>query len=234
MKKKITKTTQPPLNVKIPITTSTNGKESNAISPAEIPKLAKWLEKTNKPDFGKRWINTLDGNHKDVPWFELIQLRKDILWAFDENGPFMHSASLYDECFTLPYWEYACLSGDVHFDKRERNFYKEGGIILTIMQTVSYLHTRRYNPHPFGKTPLKEVQEYIEAFTPSNKRQKRLHEIASSGIAVAVFKEEKIYGEVDIEYLTIDFLCNLFWVRQACIEKYYKRYLKESVKLYMQ
>ena len=76
-------------------------------------------------------VNTRSGK-RNVNWSELHQLKKDILWIYDENTGGLKDSFIPHESFQARYWEYVTLQGDQYLPEPEVKFYHHGSLICII------------------------------------------------------------------------------------------------------
>ncbi|MFN7601162.1 MAG: hypothetical protein ACK5R0_07165 [Bacteroidota bacterium] len=131
------------------------------------------------------FLTTKTGNRREIEWVELNQLKKDILWVFDENVGDLHNSFVPDYSFPTKYWEYLRLDGDKYFRDEEKRFYKQGVLIVTLCMTVEYIDTTSGNQHISGGTKIDEIIDYVSDFIPSDNDEKRLKEIVILGLRIA-------------------------------------------------
>ena len=198
---------------------------------AEHRKLNKWLASEEKGlDF--RWVTDLNGEKKVVVTNIVVQLWKDILWVYDQNGAGLHRAVLHEDTFVLPYWEFLNMrfqpgKAPDDIDQMEDDRYMEGLLIVIIAMTCVWFGRYRNSRKIFGKTPLREIEKYLDLCPTHNQRQERLKLITQRGITLAIYTEEDTFDESSIQSARIDFSCNLYWVRKEFIEAYFKESVAE-------
>jgi hypothetical protein len=170
------------------------------------------------------FIEKIDGTKRQIGWFELNQLKKDILWIFNENGGELHNSFVPDYSFTLPYWEYASINGDKYFYDDEKNFYREGSLIIILCMLAENLDIQGGSQLVFGDNDLKVILNYVKQFEPTNKNQNSLKELAILGLSIAVtITKVDIARNEDLEHPEMDkFFSLLQWVDKTFIQAHYK------------
>lgn len=174
------------------------------------------------------YITTLDGEKREISWEELTQLKKDILWVFDECVGDLHNPFIPDESFKTSYWEYLRLKGERWFNDKERKFYKQGVLVVILCMTVEYTDTVSGNQRLFGNTKIDEVLNYVCDFEPVNADEKKLKDTVRLGLDVAGSMTEsdlknadgfnhpdlaKLHGQLD-------------WVDRTFVKAYFKERAK--------
>lgn len=170
------------------------------------------------------FIEKIDGTKRQIDWIELNQLKKDILWIFDENGGELHNAFVPDYSFTLPYWEYTSINGDEYFYDDQKNFYKEGTLVIILCMLAEYVDIQGGNQLVFGNNNLKYILNYVRRFKPINNNQALLKDLTILGFSIAVIiTKEAIAKNEDFEHPDLnEFLATLRWVEKTFIQSYYK------------
>ena len=170
------------------------------------------------------FIEKNDGTKRQIDWIELNQLKKDILWIFDENGGELQHSFVPNYSFTLPYWEYASINGDKYFYDDEKNFYREGTLIIILCMLAEYVNIQGGSQLVFGDNDLKVILNYIRQFEPANENQNSLKERAILGLSIAItITKEDIARNEDFEHPELDkFLSSLLWADKKFIQLYYK------------
>lgn len=170
------------------------------------------------------FIEKLDETKRQIDWTELNQLKKDILWMFDENGGELHNSFVPAYSFTLPYWEYASIDGDEYFYADQKNFYREGALIILLCMLAEYLDIQGGSQLVFGDNSLTTIDSYVRQFEPSNENQKSLKELVILGFSIAVtITKEDIAKNEDFEHPELNrFLASLAWADRTFIQIYYK------------
>ena len=173
------------------------------------------------------FIRTLEGVEKPIEWSDLNQLRKDILWVFDMNVGQLNAAFISDGEFLERYWEYLTLDGDKWFYNEDRDFYKEGVMIILLCMAVEYIEPNGGNQGVFGSTKVSEVIKYVESYSPSVNKQTRLKEILLQGLMIAESMTPADFLNTSYDHPEMkNFYPKLYWVSDAFIKEYYRQKLK--------
>jgi hypothetical protein len=173
---------------------------------------------------GTIFIRTIEGQERVIDWTELHQLKKDILWFFDENRGQLNASFVPRSSFQSKYWEYLKLDGDKWFYQEDRNFYKQGVLIIVIGMATQYIDTSGGDQEIFGTTPIKHIINCVDEYIVENPDQERLKSIAKLGLEIAnsMTKEDRIntdeYNHIDLD----KFYSQLSWVDTTFIEDYYR------------
>jgi hypothetical protein len=170
------------------------------------------------------FIEKVDGTKRQIEWAELNQLKKDILWMFDENGSELHNAFVPDYSFTLPYWEYVTLNGGKFFSEEEKQFYKEGSLIIILCMVAEYVDIIGGSQLVFGNNKIDYILDYIKLFEPVNQKQSTLKDLLILGLSIAAsITKEDLSRNEDFEHSHMDhFYSKLPWVSITFIQAYYK------------
>lgn len=166
---------------------------------------------------------TCDGKQKEVDWTELNQLKKDILWVFDENTTDLFNAYIPKDSFQRTYWEYLSLNGDKFFYEDEKDFYIQGVLIIILCMTIQYIDTTSGNQDIFGESEIDFIIKCIKDFKPRNPNQNRLKDIVVTRLKTAnkLTKDDLINKEYDRGNLD-DFIKDLKWIDSEFIQSYFR------------
>ncbi len=166
----------------------------------------------------------LNNTKRQIGWEELNQLKKDILWVFDENGRELHNSFIPDYSFPLPYWEYATFSGGESISNEEKNFYVDGALIIVICMIAEYIDIPAGSQLVFGKTKIADISSFIKTFDPVSEKQIKLRDIVLFGLSIVEnITQEDIVKNEEFEHPDLDkFYSYLPWVSETFIDPYYK------------
>ncbi|WP_157547605.1 hypothetical protein [Hymenobacter sp. DG25A] len=166
------------------------------------------------------YIEKTDGTQRQISWIELNQIKKDILWIFDQNGKELSNAFVPEYSFNLPYWEYTTLTGT--YDQKP--FYQEGTLIIILCMLIEYIDIPGGNQLVFGNTELQSIIVYIKQFNAESPNQTLLKELIILGfsIAASVTKEDIARNEYFTHLKLEEFYSKLPWVSNTFIQAYYK------------
>ena len=170
------------------------------------------------------FIKIAENLKRKVEYEELNQLKKDILWFFDENINQLNSSFVPDYSFNLKYWEYLSLDGPKSFYKEERDFYKEGVLIILLGMTVEYIDKTIGDINDFKYGKLKYILETVENFKTDNTNQNKLKSIAILGLNIIdSMTEEDLKDSEEFEHKDLsEFYDELLWANETFIKKYFK------------
>lgn len=170
------------------------------------------------------FLRQLNNTNRQIGWEELNQLKKDILWVFDENGKELHNAYIPDYSFLLPYWEYPTISGGEFFSTEEKKFYVDGALIIVICMISEYIDIPAGGQLVFGNTKIADISAYIKKFDPVSENQIKLRDIALLGLSVVKdITHEDIAKNEEFEHPDVHkFYSHLPWVSETFVDPYYK------------
>ena len=131
------------------------------------------------------FATTIDGIKRVIEWTELNQLKKDILWIFDENTGQLNASFVPDDSLKSKYWEYLTLVDEKEVSPGDIHFYIEGVLIIILCMTIEYNDTTTGNKKVFGDTRVKDIKGLVEAFIPSNQNQEKLKTLVLLGLSIA-------------------------------------------------
>jgi len=177
---------------------------------------------------GYIYITRSDGIKRQIEYAELNQLKKDILWIFDENINQIYCSFVPDYSFQSNYWEYLTLDGDKWFHEKDRNFYKQGVLIIILCMTIEYIDTASGNQKHFGQTELGTVIKYIQNFLPTSTEQERLKEIVLLGLSIAnSMSETDLINSDGYQHKDLaSFYSQTGWVDNTFIKSYFQNMAK--------
>jgi hypothetical protein len=176
------------------------------------------------------FIRKIDGSERSIDWTELNQLKKDILWVFDENGGELHNAFIPEYSFNLPYWEYLTIDGDRFFLEEQKQFFKEGALIIVLCMVAEIVDIQGGSQLLFGDTKMKDIIHLVERFNPINENQATLKEIVSIGLTIAAsITKDQIAKNEDLEHpMLLKFYSMLPWVSKTFVQTYYKSKVRRT------
>ena len=177
---------------------------------------------------GYIFIKTLDGQDREIEWVELNQLKKDILWIFVENTTQLNSSFVPAYSFQSNYWEYITLDGDEWFYEEDKNFYKQGALIIILCITIEYIDTVGGEQDTFGQTQLNTISQYVHNFKSENTDQERLKNIVVLGLDIAnSMTENDLKNSGDYQHKDLDtFYSQTSWVDITFIKSYFQTLTK--------
>ncbi|WP_264521271.1 hypothetical protein [Flavobacterium sp. N1994] len=166
---------------------------------------------------------TSDGKQKEINWVELNQLKKDILWIYDENTNDLFNVFIPKVSFQSKYWEYLSLNGDKFLYEDVKDFYMQGVLIIILCMTIDYTDTESGNQNIFEGTEIDLIIKYVKDFEPRNTNQAKLKSIVISRLEVANLMTESDLMNKEYEHTNLnDFVKELEWVDSEFIKSYYK------------
>lgn len=169
------------------------------------------------------FITTIDKQRRVVDWTELNQLRKDILWIFDENTGQLNASFVPDYSFSNKYWEYLTLDNDELPLSLDLDFYKEGVLIIILCMVIEYIDTTIGNQNVFGDTSIHLIDSYIETFRALNQNVEKLKSIVRLGLTIAASMTQQDLLDTDgYNHKDLDmFYSQLNWVDTTFIKSYF-------------
>ena len=169
------------------------------------------------------FIKLPDGKERVIDLVELNQLKKDILWIFDENYGDIKNAFVPSYSFTLKYWEYLTLYGDEGFDEDEKKFYLGGVLTILLCFCSEYLDIEAGSQSVFDHNELPMISNYVKEYVPREKSEKLIKDKILLGLKIAHSMTERdlndynyVHEDNDEYYQDIDVIGNVF------INDYYK------------
>ena len=178
---------------------------------------------------GYIYIVQSDGTERKIGFEELNQLRKDILWIYDENIWQVNSAFAPSYSFKMKYWEYLTLNGDKWFYEEEKQFYKIGSLIILLCFCVEYNEIASGDKNVFKREDFPLVTKYVENYKPKNEAETRLKNKISLGLKIATSITEEQLLNTDFEHELIEeFYKDLKKIGDDFIVSYYEQKLKEN------
>jgi hypothetical protein len=172
---------------------------------------------------GYKYILTSDGQERQIDFVELNNLKKDILWIFDENTNDLPSAFVPRDSFRSKYWEYLSLEGDKWFYEKERRFYRTGVMIILIFMTLEFIDTESGDQKIFGETKVNEIINYVESFKPMKQDEDRLKLILLNLLSIANSMTISDLSNKDFTYPGRDeVVTDLKWVDETFIKFYFR------------
>ena len=178
---------------------------------------------------GYKYIITSDGTEREIEYEELNQLKKDILWIYDENIWEINCAFAPSYSFKLKYWEYLTLNGDKWFYEEEKQFYKIGALIILLCFCVEYNDVASGDQKVFNKAEIPIITNYVENFVPNDEPEIRLKDKILLGLKIAnSMTEEQLLNTDFVHELTDEFYINLKEIGDDFIASYYEQKLKKE------
>ncbi len=169
------------------------------------------------------FIRTIDNQKRIIDWTELNQLKKDILWIFDENTGQLNASFVPEHSFSNQYWKYLTLDNDEILSQSDINFYKEGVLIIILCMTVEYMDTTSGNQKVFGDTSIHLIDSYIEMFNALNQNQEKLKFLVRLGLTIAAsMTQQDLLDTGEYNHKDLDtFYSQLNWVDTTFIKLYF-------------
>lgn len=170
------------------------------------------------------FIQNPDGTSIEITWIEFNQLKKDILWVFDENIGDLWNAYVPLDSFTLPYWEYTTLYSDGRSSPAELQFLREGALIIVLCVIAENIDPDSGNLSVFKNYKPATISHYMNRIEPDSEEQRELIGLILLGLKIAADADEKIYWE-GYEFAHPDrdaFFEKLGWVNETFIVPYFK------------
>ena len=142
-----------------------------------------------------------DGTNREVDFMELNQLKKDILWIYDENYHDLNCAFAPSYSFRMKYWEYLTLKGDKSFYENDKNFYIIGSMIILLALCVEYNCIASGDQKVFNKEDLPQIIKYVSNYVPKDDAEIGLKEKLILGLKIAnsITEEQLINSEFEHE-----------------------------------
>lgn len=170
-----------------------------------------------------------DNTKHEVDWMELNQLKKDILWIYDENLGQINAAFTPSYSFNLKYWEYLTIDGDKLFCKEDKDFYKMGVLVILLCLCVEYNDITSGDQQVFKRHELPIIIKYIKDFKAKDKYEKIIKEkiLIGLNIAISLTKEQLVNSGFEHKDLP-KFIENINAIGDYFIISYYKSKIKNE------
>lgn len=126
-----------------------------------------------------------DGLERKIEFEELNQLKKDILWIYDENIGDINSVFVPSASFKMKYWEYLTLNGDRWFSEEEKRFYKIGVLIILLCFCIEYNDVESGDQRAFKRKELPIITTYVQKFMSKNESEINLKNKVLLGLEIA-------------------------------------------------
>jgi hypothetical protein len=176
---------------------------------------------------GYKFIRRLDGTEREIDWEELNQLKKDILWIYDENFGDIINAFVPVDSFKTKYWEYLTLDGDKWFYDDEKAFYHSGALIILLCCCSEYLDIAGGSQDVFEQEKLPLIKEYVEQYLPKNEQEKLIKEKVLLGLNIALsITPENLIDNEFVHEKTAEYYEGLNELGNTVIKNYYEEKLK--------
>lgn len=159
---------------------------------------------------------------RDIDWFELNQLKKDILWIYDENYGDIQNAFAPSYSFPNKYWEYLTLDGPKSFYESDRLFYESGVLIILLCFCIEYNSTESGDQNVFNRIEFDTITKYVSDYAPRNQGLLKLKNKVLLGleIAKAIPDSELLNTEYEIPRID-EFYDGLNIIGNKIIQDYY-------------
>jgi hypothetical protein len=176
---------------------------------------------------GYKFIRRPDGTEREIDWEELNQLKKDILWIYDENFGDIINAFVPDYSFKSNYWEYLTLDGDKWFYEDEKAFYHSGSLIILLCCCSEYVDIAGGSQNVFKKDSLPVIKEYVEDYQPKNEIEKLIKEKVLLGLNISLsMTPENLIDNEFVHERTSEYYEGLNELGNTVIKNYYEEKLK--------
>jgi|GEM_PF-3391420 len=175
------------------------------------------------------YIIQTNGIKREIDFAELNQLRKDILWLYDENFIQINCAFVPTYSFKLNYWEYLTLHSLKSNEQLE--FYRIGSLITILCQCVEYVDIAGGNQEVFKKEEICIIKNYVENFEPKDDPEINLKAKVLLGLKISesITDQQLLNSEFEHE-LNGEFFKNINSIGIDFIGAYYDQKLKENTK----
>lgn len=155
---------------------------------------------------GYKFTRNLDGTEREIDWKELNQLKKDILWIYDENFGDIVNSFVPPYSFQSNYWEYLTLNGDEWFYEDKKSFYHTGSLMIILCCCSEYIDIEGGNQDVFKRENLPTIIECVEQYYPKNEKEILIKEKILLGLTIAIsltpsnFSDNEFVHERTAEY----------------------------------
>jgi hypothetical protein len=176
---------------------------------------------------GYKFIRHLDGTERKIDWEELNQLKKDILWIYDENFGDIANAFVPPYSFNKNYWEFLTLNGDKWFYEDENSFYHIGSLMILLCCCSEYIDIPGGSIDVFKRDNLPVISEYIEQYQPRNEQEKLIKQKVLLGLNIAQsMSPENLLNNDFVDGRVSEYYDGLNELGNAIIKNYYEEKLK--------
>ncbi|KAB2807698.1 hypothetical protein [Phaeocystidibacter luteus] len=177
---------------------------------------------------GYQFITQPDGTSREIDWEELNQLKKDILWLYDENFGEKYGVFVPEYSFRSNYWEYLTLNGDKWFQEDEKAFYRTGCLIILLYFCIEYIDIEAGNQRVFERSTLPEIISYVNGFQPNTEIEKSIKEKVLLGLEISLSMTPENLRDSDFEHeRTAEFYNGSHELTDRVIRKYYEEILRK-------
>ncbi len=176
---------------------------------------------------GYKFIKSPDGKEREIDWEELNQLKKDILWIYDENFGDIISVFAPDYSFKSNYWEYLTLDGDKWFYDEEKAFYHLGCLMVLLCCCSEYVDIASGSQDVFERDNLPVIKKYVKEYQPRNESEKLIKEKVLLGLSIASsMTPENLMNNEFVHKRTSEYYKGLNELGNKIIKNYYEEKLK--------
>ena len=170
-----------------------------------------------------------NGEKREVDIIELNQLKKDILWMYDQNIGEMNSAFVPSDSFRSKYWKYLTLDGDKWFYKEEKEFYIIGTLIILLCFCVEYNDIEGGDQGVFSKEEFPEIIKYVGSYESQNSSEQALKDKIMLGLEMANSMTELELLTTDFKHIKqAEFLKDINRIADTFILNYYEEKIKDG------
>jgi hypothetical protein len=175
------------------------------------------------------FISKPDNTKREIDWIELNQLKKDILWIYDENVGEINTGFAPSYSFKLKYWEYLNINGAELFDEEEKDFYRIGTLIIILCFCVEYNCIASGDQKVFDRNELPIILKCVKEFKAKDEPQMRLKEKVIKGLNIALSITERQLQNSDFEHKDLpEFYSNINEIGDDFILEYYQSKLNKN------
>jgi len=174
------------------------------------------------------FIKLLDNSFREIDWTELNQLKKDILWIYDENLNDIGNAFIPKYSFRLNYWEYLTLDGDNWSNENEKDFFTGGVLTILLCHCSEYINIAAGDQGVFDRQDLPIIQRYVQNYLPNNQKEKLIKEKLLLGLSISLSMTEDELKNTDFVHVDNEkYYKNINIIGNAIIKDYYESKIKE-------
>lgn len=170
------------------------------------------------------FIQNMDGSSIELTWIELNQLRKDILWVFDQNVGDLWNPFVPLDSMTLPYWVYTTLNSDSYSNPAELQFLREGAMIIILCVITEHIDVECADREVFKYYKPETIGHYIHRIEADSEQQEELIALIRSGLRMAADLDNNAYwDEYGYHHPERDaYFAKLGWVNDTFIVPYFR------------
>jgi len=141
-----------------------------------------------------------NGSKRGIDYLELNQLKKDILWIYDENLGQLNAGFAPSGSFNSNYWEYLTIDGDKWFYEEDKTFCRTGVLVILLCLCVEYNCIASGDQQVFKREELPTIMDYVTYYEVKNTAERRIKEKILMGLNIAISMTPNQLIDTDFEH----------------------------------